>query len=185
MGLPVDRLYDLFPTIDHTHPDAIKLHKARHKQVKLLNAYLEFRNIKKAAELVGMTIWDHSTWMKDPGYAKAVQIVRSMFGAELEAVTLYRAINGVEKPVFQNGELIGSVKEFDHSREKTMLKAFLPGQYHDKLEVQIKHQSTDELKARLMAATGWDGEGEPPEIMDAELAQPVEPNSVDSHTAEQ
>jgi hypothetical protein len=51
--------------------------------------------------------------------------------AKREEIAHNHAVNGTDKPVYQQGKLVGVIKEFDHRLLEFLLKADNPGKYRD------------------------------------------------------
>ena len=51
--------------------------------------------------------------------------------AKREEIAHKHAIEGTEKPVYQQGSLVGTIREFDHRLLEFLLKADNPAKYRD------------------------------------------------------
>lgn len=150
----------------------------RERQEIFLKAYRETGNVRMSAAAARVGEGTHHAWQQtDLEYRLVFQMVRSQLADELEGTSFNRALHGTKKPIFQNGEQVGEVTEHDFRREQFFLEAWKPGIYGKKLEVQISSRTNDEVKVKLIellrqAGVDWDGEGEPPRMIDAEVATP-------------
>lgn len=117
-------------------------------------------------------------WMvRDMEFRLAVGLVRAQLADDLEGTSYNRARHGTKKEVYQNGQKVGEVTEYDFRREAFFLQHWKPSIYGPKLDIKVSSKTDDEVKTRLIemlrqSGIDWDGEGEPPKIVDAELAEP-------------
>lgn len=116
---------------------------------ELLNA----PNVAEACRIAGIdrtTAYNHKHADQDFSAAWDSAIELSMDKAEAE---LYRrAVEGVEKPVYQGGELVGHLQEYSDTLLIFMLKSRRRATYGERLTVDIDvTQLTDEQLERLAA----------------------------------
>lgn len=116
-----------------------------------LEKYVECRySFTAAAKSVGRaasTFYDALDRNED--FARRFHQLRRVAGDEVYAELLRRAIDGVEKPVYQGGELVGHVREYSDSLLAHAARALLPG-FGDKGFVEVK-QGVDVSDAELAA----------------------------------
>lgn len=62
------------------------------------------------------------------------------FKARLENAAVGRAVDGVRKPVFYKGEIVGHVQEYSDSLLQTLLKANMRNKYGDKTDITLDDQ---------------------------------------------
>lgn len=112
---------------------------------ELLNA----PNVAEACRIAGIdrtTAYNHKHADQDFSAAWDSAIELSMDKAEAE---LYRrAVEGVEKPVYQGGELVGHLQEYSDTLLIFMLKSRRRATYGDRLalELDLSNASDDQLK---------------------------------------
>ena len=134
------------------------------RQARFLEALATGCNVAKACRAVGMS--DTSVYrlrMKSPAFREAWGLALHEGYVRLELMMLERAIEGVEKPVFQQGKEVGRVREFD-----TRLAAQLLAQHHRAKAAPdaAEEEPAEAIRARLTArfeemAERLEGEGGP------------------------
>lgn len=72
---------------------------------------------------------------EDADFAQAVAETMEEVGDMLEAVALDRAVNGVDKPVYYKGEVVGHVTEYSDGLLEKLLKAAKPEKYRENVNV--------------------------------------------------
>lgn len=109
---------------------------------KFLDALEACGNVKQAAEDSGISKNSVYLWRRDDPDFKAAWDARiADYGDMLEAEAFRRAYHGIDKPVFQQGMQVGTIREYSDGLLARMLVRFKP-EYSDKI-----------------AHTGADGEG--------------------------
>lgn len=76
--------------------------------------------------------WRHD--QSDPAFQEGMRIARGLAGDRLEAEVIRRAVEGVEKPVYQQGRLVGTVREFSDLLLIFATKGALPEKYRERFE---------------------------------------------------
>lgn len=100
-------------------------------------------NITRAAQMVGIHRATHHEWMKtDPEYAAAFEAACDQAVEVMEAEAWRRAMQGVEKPIFQGGKLVGSVQEYSDTLLIFQLKGLRPQKYRDNFSGRIEIDAT-------------------------------------------
>lgn len=127
------------------------------KKRAFLAAFAQNGHIGKASEVVGISRANHALWMKkDPEYAEAFGRAESMAIERLEAEADRRGVEGVKKPVYQGGKLVGYVTEYSDTLLIFRLKALAPAKYRERVQVtaDVTHHdgdsALDDEIARLM-----------------------------------
>ena len=137
----------------------------RERQQKLLEVYTQTLDLPKACRRAGIDWGTHEGWIaSDTAYRRALKIADKMVGRIVEAGEIHRAVYGVEKPVFFEGEQCGVVVEHDPRRAQTILRAKLPDEYGAKLEISVKDLPKANLDAEIAALMSE------AEIVDAEFS---------------
>src|SRR5436305_1255580 len=78
----------------------------------------------------------HYDWAKaDPEYAAAIASAFEDRADMLEEEAFRRAYKGVEKPVFQQGKKVGTVREYSDTLMLALLKAHRPEKFKDRQEI--------------------------------------------------
>lgn len=108
------------------------------KQIFLM-ALEEHFNVSRAAKVAGCTRqWAYHERKADPEFAAAWGEIEHAWVDAAEAEIYRRAVEGVDRPVFYKGEIVGHVREFSDQLLVTFLKAHRPEKYREKQDV---HQS--------------------------------------------
>jgi len=105
------------------------------KKEKFLKAYEVSGNITKAAEDSGITRRDHYDWLKtDPQYVEAFENSSKIAVDALEAEAIRRAHDGVDEPVFYQGQVVGTIRKFSDTLLIFLLKGAKPEKYKERNE---------------------------------------------------
>ncbi len=87
---------------------------------------------------------------KEPEFAEAWDKALDAGTDVLEAEAIRRAVEGVDEPVYQGGELVGHVRKYSDTLLARLLDAHKPDKYRQRSEV--KHTGSVELAGALEAA---------------------------------
>lgn len=105
---------------------------------RFLNAYARLGGIRRAAEASDTSFQSHYHWLRDDAiYAAAFAQARIMAGDELESAAFHRAVDGVDKPVFQQGQQVGTIREYSDSLLQFLLRGQKRDIYGDKQEINL------------------------------------------------
>jgi len=110
------------------------------KKRAFLKALAQVGSITKAAELAKVDRSSHYRWLKEDSggeYENAVNDALDEASDHLEDEARRRAIEGVEEPVFYQGEVVGSVRKFSDTLLMFLLKGNRPGKYKDRVSSEI------------------------------------------------
>ncbi len=103
---------------------AKKTEHTEHAKTKFLKTFLQTCHIAKAAKLAGVgrtTVYD---WLRsDEAFRTSFEEVRESIRDSLEAEAFRRAVKGTRKPVYQQGQLVGYVREYSDGLLTLLLKA--------------------------------------------------------------
>ena len=115
-------------------------HAIQHpKKRQFLAAYSELGNVSQAAKLVAMDRGNHPRWMReDPEYAEAFAEAKEIACDNLEAEARRRAVEGTEKPVFHNGQVCGTIREYSDTLLIFLLKGAMPEKYRERYGVNLQ-----------------------------------------------
>src|SRR3972149_9882694 len=129
----------------------------------------------KVAQIEKRTAYNHRR--KDPEFRKNWDKALKDAVPVLENEAMRRAIYGVRKPVYQQKELVGFVREYSDTLLIFMLKGLKPARYRDKYTVDINARSNIEKKIKELGIT--------PEQIDADpsLAQILAALGISIHSA--
>lgn len=121
-------------------------------KIKFLLNLAVLGNRTRAAKATGMhscTVW---VWRReDDSFRKAYVRAMECAGELHEDEMWRRASEGVLEPVYQGGELVGSVRKFSDSLLMFALKGAMPGKYAERSKVEHSGHIEDSA-ARLRAA---------------------------------
>lgn len=108
------------------------------KKKAFLEAYAACGNITQAAELAGISRTSHYNWMeKDPEYPALFKAAEEQAIDRLEQEARRRALEGVEKPVYQGGKLVGTVREYSDTLLIFLLKGAKPDKYRERSTTEL------------------------------------------------
>lgn len=123
-------------------PEAQMLIKRGNQQRKLLMAYARCGSISKAWAQAEVSAPNHYKWLKeDPSYREVFQEAQDQVGDMLEDVAIGRAVDGIERPVFYQGEVCGYVREYSDGLLKFLLKGAKPHKYQDRIDLTSRGHS--------------------------------------------
>lgn len=109
--------------------------------------------VGKACEAVGISKPSVYAWREsDPEFAVEWDRAIDLATEDLEKEARRRAYQGVDEPVFYQGEICGHVRKFSDTLLMFTIKARKP-EYRDKLQIDVKQLDTDiERELALIAA---------------------------------
>lgn len=93
------------------------------KQRAFLAAYAESGNISKAARDAKVNPKTHFFWKDNPVYLEAFEAAHDVACDTLEYEARRRAIEGVMKPIFHRGKVVGEVLEYSDALLMFLLRA--------------------------------------------------------------
>lgn len=112
------------------------------RQSRFLAQYVVHGTILHATRAAKIGRATHDVWMRrsedgtpaDPAYAEAFAKAKEMATECLEREARRRAAEGVLKPVYQGGKLVGHVREYSDLLLIFLLKAQRPAVYRERVE---------------------------------------------------
>lgn len=110
----------------------------RIKQAAFLAAYAKVGNLTCAARLSKCDRNNHYRWLReDPDYPQRYKEAGDEALDSLEAEARRRAVEGVERPVFNSkGEKVGAVRKYSDTLLIFLLKGANPEKYRDRFDHQ-------------------------------------------------
>lgn len=127
---------------------------AHAKRDAFLAAFAELGTLTHAAARVGTGRSSHRYWMEhDPEYPALFAEAAQQANDNLEREARRRAVEGIDKPVYQGGNLVGSIREYSDTLLIFLMKGALPAKYRERVEITM--DVTTEAK-RLAAEFGLD-----------------------------
>ncbi len=122
------------------------------KKRAFLVAYAKCGGVCKSAEAVGISDRTHRNWIHDDAeYKAAFEDAGEAYVQKLEAEADRRATEGVEEPVYQGGELVGTKLKFSDTLLIFRLKGLKPEKYRERIE----HKGQVEHKLRVVEDGDW------------------------------
>ena len=101
-----------------------------------LRAYSAAGNLTEAARAVGVVRQSHYYWLHHlPGYREAAREAREMAADRLEREAWRRAVEGWEEPVYQQGQLVGTVRRYSDTLLAMLLRAARPERYRERVDL--------------------------------------------------
>lgn len=113
------------------------LQRTREAQERFLVAYAELGNVGAAAmqaDVGRRTVYD---WLQDAEYAERHRDARESACDRLEEEARRRAVDGVERPIWQRGQVVGSVREYSDRLLEMLLRANRPEKYRDRHSTEL------------------------------------------------
>lgn len=115
-----------------------------------LSVYSESGNVSKAAEAAGISRYCHYRRLKsDPVYQQLFEAAEEQAGDVLVAEAWRRAVEGVQKPVYQGGQLVGLVQEYSDGVLLAMLKAFKPKKFNPPAKSEVSGPDGAPIETKL------------------------------------
>lgn len=88
----------------------------------------------RAVNLARQTVYDHRD--TDADFASAWDAVVQEVADTMERELYRRAVEGVEKPVYQQGRLVGRIREYSDTLLIFGLKGLRPDKYKDRVQAE-------------------------------------------------
>ena len=108
------------------------------KKRAFLAAFSEVGTVTRAAEIAGVCRKSHTNWLKaDPDYVEAFALAEQQACDRLEQEARRRAVEGVDKPVYQQGKKCGVVREYSDTLLIFLMKGAMPDKYKDRVSQEI------------------------------------------------
>jgi hypothetical protein len=126
------------------------------KQEDFLNLFSELASVARACKKAKVPRRNIYDWIDaDPNFKVKFEIARKQALSILEDEAVRRAIEGVGRPVFQQGKKVGVIKEYSDTLLIVLLKANGPEKYKERFASEVTHhnplaqKSEEELKQLL------------------------------------
>lgn len=108
--------------------------KAARKK-RILDAIAQGASIARAAEAGGICRQNLWAWRQaDPEFDRAVKEAVETGTDRIEDEALRRAVEGVRKPVFQRGNVVGHVQEYSDRLLEILLRSRRPEKYRERYD---------------------------------------------------
>jgi Bacterial regulatory protein, Fis family len=100
-------------------------------------------NVTAAADYVGVSrVTLYKAREKNPDVAEAWDMAQDRFNAKLEEELHERIFEGVERPIFQRGELVGHEKVKSDRLLEVALRARMPDKYSERVAAKLEHSGS-------------------------------------------
>lgn len=127
---------------------------AHAKRDAFLTAFAETGTLTHAARAADTDRSSHYYWMaNDPEYPALFVTAGQRANDSLEREARRRAVEGIDKPVYQGGKQVGAIREYSDTLLIFLMKGAIPGKYRDRVDVTF--DMTTEAK-RLADELGLD-----------------------------
>lgn len=104
-------------------------------------------NVSKAASFAGVSRQTpYQEYDRDPAFAKAWRDAEEAACDRLEAEAWRRAHDGIDKPVFHQGEQCGVIREYSDGLMTLLLKALRPKKFRDNANVTLGNADGSNLE---------------------------------------
>lgn len=122
----------------------------RTKQVAFLSAYAEVGNITQAAKIAKVDRISHYNWLKkDSTYPDRFTEAHDKACDRLEQEARRRAVEGVEEPVFQKGERVGTIQRYSDKLLEFLLKGAKPQKYKTLIQQDTREERNLTVEHKL------------------------------------
>ena len=119
-------------------PFEAERHIKHPKKRALLTAYAECGNIRLAASIAGIDRRTHYRWTKsDDAYAADLTIAKDQAVDRLEQEAWRRGREGVQRPVYQGGKLVGYEQVYSDVLLIFLLKGARPEVYRERFDHEL------------------------------------------------
>lgn len=124
------------------------------KRDAFLAAFTKLGTLTHAAEAAGCDRGQHYRWMDtDPEYPHLFSEASKSAHDNLEREAVRRAVEGTEKPVYQGGKLVGTIREYSDTLLIFIMKGAMPSKYRERVEVTLDVPS---LAGRIALEAGME-----------------------------
>lgn len=108
------------------------------KKAAFLAAFSEVGTVTHAARQVAIDRATHYRWLEaDADYRLAFADAEDVAIEGMEREARRRAVEGTEKPVYQGGELVGTIREYSDTLLIFLMKAARPSKYRERVDVTL------------------------------------------------
>lgn len=108
------------------------------KKRAFLASYALTGNVSKACQAAEISRFSHYEWLKnDPDYVEAVAKAAEDAADVLEEEARRRAFEGVDEPVFYQGDVCGTVRKYSDTLLIFLLKGAKPQKFRENLRAEV------------------------------------------------
>lgn len=124
-----------------------------HKR-RFLLAFSQTGNVSRAAnsaDVDGSIVW---SWrIHDEDFEAAYLVAKDIAASNWEGEAARRAVEGVEDPVYQGGQLVGTVTKYSDSLLMFLLKGAFPDKYKDRGAVELTGKNGGPIRSETVDLT--------------------------------
>lgn len=102
------------------------------RQGIFLEAFARLGNVSGAARETHILRKSHYEWLQDPTYAARFREAEKVAADALIQEARRRALEGTDRPVYQGGNLVGSVREYSDPLLMFLMKGAMPNVYRER-----------------------------------------------------
>lgn len=129
------------------------------RKVRFLMFLAKFGLQQKAATYAGVSYQCAKNHKRDSEeFAEAWEQALEIYRESLESAALRRALDGWEEPVYQKGELVGTIHKFSERMLELVLKANLPNKYRENVKVDASVTGGVLLIPKPMTSEEWENQ---------------------------
>lgn len=125
------------------------------KKVLFLGHYSNTAQVKEAAKSVSVTPHTVYQWRSlDPLFKEKMDRMKPIIAQKLVDEAMRRAVDGVDKPVYQGGKRVGVIREYSDKLLSQLLKGMVPEVFGDRVQLdhKIKGKGLEDLTNAELAA---------------------------------
>lgn len=152
-------------TIAHT-ADKRTTKKKKKEFLAKLEVTASITRACKLSKIPRRTIY---TWIElDPDFAVAIEASKEIAVEALQDEAIRRAFEGVVKPVYQGGKLVGKIREYSDTLMVLLLKGNMPDKYKERFSGELSGKGGGPIKTHV-TKDDIDYDSLPTEVLDAIL----------------
>jgi len=130
----------------------------RPKKERFLQAVALTGNITTAAQAAGCNRAAHYKWLeKDEYYPARFEAAMEQASDLLEQEARRRAVAGVDKPVYQNGGVVGTVRQYSDVLLIFLMKGAMPEKYRERIDQRVEARFDVSQNIQIQEDTDWYG----------------------------
>jgi hypothetical protein len=129
-------------------------------QTAFLSALSQLGNLTAAAEAAKISRQQHYRWLEEDGRDYADRYGAAMQEAcdRLESEARRRAVEGVDRPVYQGGKKVGAIREYSDTLLIFLMKGAMPHKYRERVDITKSIPEYDAAIERELARVAGRGQ---------------------------
>lgn len=118
-------------------------------KVLFLQHFSDLGRVDLSCKLSGIIYAQPYAWAKvDEDFKKSWEEARKVAAGRLEDAAMRRAVDGIKKPLYQRGELVGFVKEYSDPLTMFLLRGLRPEVYRDNATLEVGNKPGETIKVQ-------------------------------------